>query len=49
MGLTAEMSKLHHPGGGARIEVQHRKYSFVDELKDLLGKAGIEYEEKYLL
>jgi putative transposase len=30
-------------------EEHHAKRSFVDELKDLLGKAGIEYEEKYLL
>jgi REP element-mobilizing transposase RayT len=33
----------------ANQEAHHRKYSFVDELKDLLGRAGIEYEEKYLL
>ena len=30
-------------------EAHHAKYSFVDELKELLGRAGIEYEEKYLL
>lgn len=33
----------------ARQETHHRKHSFVDELKELLGKAGVEYEEKYLL
>jgi len=33
----------------ANQEAHHRKYSFVDELKELLEKAGIEYEEKYLL
>ena len=27
----------------------HAKSSYVDELKELLGKAGIPYEEKYLL
>ena len=30
-------------------EVHHAKCSFVDELKDLLEKAGVEYEERYLL
>jgi putative transposase len=30
-------------------ETHHAKRSFVDELKDLLGKAGIAYDEKYLL
>jgi REP element-mobilizing transposase RayT len=30
-------------------EAHHRKNSFVDELRELLGKAGIEYDEKYLL
>ena len=33
----------------ANQEDHHRKYSFVDELKELLAKAGVEYEEKYLL
>jgi hypothetical protein len=33
----------------ATQEAHHAKYSFVDELKDLLAKAGIEYNEKYLL
>jgi len=33
----------------ARQETHHRKGSFVDELKKLLGKAGIAYEERYLL
>jgi len=33
----------------ANQEVHHRKYSFVDELKELLERAGITYEEKYLL
>ena len=33
----------------ANQEAHHRKYSFVDELKELLEKAGITYEEKYLL
>jgi len=32
----------------ANQEAHHAKYSFVDELKDLLEKAGIEYDEKYL-
>ena len=32
-----------------RQESHHRKHSFVDELKELLGKAGVAYEEKYLL
>ena len=36
-------------GGVANQEAHHAKYSFVDELKDLLAKAGIEYDEKYLL
>ena len=30
-------------------EEHHGNLSFVDELRELLGKAGIEYEEKYLL
>jgi REP element-mobilizing transposase RayT len=30
-------------------EEHHRRYSFVDELKELLAKAGITYDEKYLL
>ena len=33
----------------ANQEAQHAKYKFIDELKDLLGRAGIAYEEKYLL
>jgi len=33
----------------ARQEEHHRKYSFVDELREFLEKAGIEYDEKYLL
>ena len=33
----------------ASQEEHHRKYSFVDELRGLLEKAGIEYDEKYLL
>ena len=33
----------------ANQEEHHRKYSFVDELKELLARAGVEYEEKYLL
>ena len=33
----------------ANQEAHHAKYSFVDELKELLAKAGIEYDEKYLL
>ena len=30
-------------------EAHHCRHSFVDELKELLEKAGVEYEEKYLL
>ena len=30
-------------------EQHHARHSFVDELKDLLEKAGIHYDEKYLL
>jgi putative transposase len=30
-------------------EKHHSKYSFASELKDLLGRAGVDYEEKYLL
>ena len=30
-------------------ERHHARNSFVDELKELLEKAGIEYDEKYLL
>lgn len=30
-------------------EAHHARHSFVDELKELLGRAGIEYDEKYLL
>jgi putative transposase len=33
----------------ANQEVHHAKYSFVDELEELLKRAGIEYDEKYLL
>ena len=33
----------------AKQEEHHRKQSFVDELKELLERAGVEYEEKYLL
>ena len=29
-------------------ETHHRKNTFVDELKDLLRKAGVAYDEKYL-
>lgn len=30
-------------------EQHHARHTFVDELKDLLEKAGIDYDEKYLL
>ena len=33
----------------ATQEAHHRKYSFVDELRELLNAAGIEFDEKYLL
>ncbi|HVQ38785.1 MAG TPA: IS200/IS605 family transposase [Pyrinomonadaceae bacterium] len=33
----------------ANQEAHHAKYTFVDELKELLNKAGIGYDEKYLL
>ena len=33
----------------ANQEAHHARYSFVDELKELLAKSGIEYDEKYLL
>ena len=33
----------------ANQEAHHARLSFVDELKELLEKAGIPYEEKYLL
>jgi putative transposase len=33
----------------ANQEVHHDKHSFVDELKELLGKSGVAYDEKYLL
>ena len=33
----------------ANQEAHHAKLSFVDELKQLLEKAGITYDEKYLL
>ncbi|MGH9932379.1 MAG: IS200/IS605 family transposase [Pyrinomonadaceae bacterium] len=33
----------------ANQEEHHSKQSFVDELKELLERAGVEYDEKYLL
>ena len=33
----------------ATQEAHHRKRSFVDELRELLNAAGIEFDEKYLL
>ncbi len=33
----------------ANQEGHHRKDSFVDELKELVEKAGVAYDEKYLL
>jgi REP element-mobilizing transposase RayT len=33
----------------ANQEEHHRKYTFDGELKELLAKAEIEYDEKYLL
>ena len=33
----------------AKQEVHHGKHSFADELKELLERAGVVYEEKYLL
>ncbi len=33
----------------ANQEQHHGKHSFVDELKDLLRKAGVVYDDKYLL
>ncbi len=33
----------------ANQEAHHCKHSFSDELRDLLGKAGIAFDEKYLL
>jgi REP element-mobilizing transposase RayT len=33
----------------ANQEAHHTKQSFVDELKELLAKAEVEYDEKYLL
>jgi REP element-mobilizing transposase RayT len=33
----------------ANQEAHHARVSFVDELKELLAKAGIEYDERYLL
>ena len=33
----------------ATQETHHRKRSFVDELRELLNAAGIEFDEKYLL
>ncbi len=32
-----------------RQEQHHARHSFVDELKQLLERAGIAYDEKYLL
>ena len=43
------------PSGTQRVrnyilnqEAHHHGRSFTDELRELLGRAGIEYEEKYL-
>ena len=33
----------------ANQETHHHKHSVVDELRELLGTAGISYDEKYLL
>jgi len=33
----------------ANQEEHYRKVSFVDELRELLAGAGVDYEEKYLL
>ena len=33
----------------ANQEAHHRKRSFVEELKELLEKSGVEYDERYLL
>jgi len=33
----------------ANQEVHHARQTFVDELKELLESAGVEYDEKYLL
>ena len=33
----------------ANQEAHHGKDSFVNELRELLGEAGIDYDEKYLL
>jgi len=33
----------------ANQEAHHGKHSFVEELKELLERSGIEYDEKYLL
>ena len=33
----------------ATQEAHHRKLSFIDELRELLNAAGIEFDEKYLL
>lgn len=33
----------------AKQETHHGKHSVVDELKELLAKGGVEYDEKYLL
>jgi len=32
----------------ATQDAHHRKHSFVDELRELLNGAGIEFDEKYL-
>ena len=32
----------------ATQEAHHRKHSFVDELRELLNAAGVEFDEKYL-
>jgi putative transposase len=33
----------------ANQEAHHGKHLFVDELRELLGRAGVAYDEKYLL
>ena len=47
--MSSTFFSLHYHMSIANQEAHHRKHSFVDELRELLGKAGIEYEEKYLL
>jgi hypothetical protein len=32
----------------AKQQLHHAKHSFTDELKELLVRAGVGYEEKYL-